>query len=75
MENMNKSYKEEELIKDEDINISDSNVYKSKSFANGSNQEQSFFSKGLSKQNDVPSSLPRPSMPMISIIYTGDDDK
>ena len=46
---MNKSYKEEELIKDEDINISDSNVYKSKSFANGSNQEQSFFSKGLSK--------------------------
>ena len=46
MENMNKSYKEEELIKDEDINISDSNVYKPKSFAHGSNKEQSFFSKG-----------------------------
>ena len=46
IENVNKSYKEEELIKDEDINISDSNVYKSKSFAHGSNKEQSFFSKG-----------------------------
>jgi len=46
IENVNKSYKEEELIKDEDINISDSNVYKLESFAHGSNQEQLFFSKG-----------------------------